>query len=92
MTILESVAQTYNTYRRGDHINDDDLELAITELTRVVGLMNLLGERFHHAWWDLSQCLDNLRGYRAARKISQRIKEKTKPDIDFARIGGIIQE
>lgn len=65
------VAEVYKKYRKGDPISNAELQLAISELTHTVALLNELGERFHHAWWDLHQCLEQLKDFHAARKPSR---------------------
>jgi hypothetical protein len=55
-------------FYRGDPITDEELNGAIEDMKFHVDFLHELGDRFHHAWWDLHETLRDLVGFKDARK------------------------
>jgi hypothetical protein len=52
---------------RGDGLTDDELDRAISFYSDLEWRLNLLGPRYHFAWWDVRQKLDLFDSFKVSR-------------------------
>jgi len=51
----------------GDALSDSELDRALTFYASLENDLKLLGNHFHHAWFDVFQTFERLKSYKRAR-------------------------